>query len=98
MLPCVAASHWQNGRRDMGSAYYTGMRSAAWLLLAAGLLQAPMSMSDLMVKILYPTADAVFYIETRTPADAAGWADLQRQTRMLADAAKQLNAPRWARG
>lgn len=55
-------------------------------------------MSDLMVKILYPTADAVFYIETRTPADEAGWIDLQQQTRMLADAAAELAGPRWARG
>ena len=25
------------------------------------------SMSDLMVKMIYPTSDAVFYITTRTP-------------------------------
>ena len=74
------------------------MRPAGWLLLAAVLQQPPMSMSDLMVKILYPTADAVFYIETRTPTDEAGWTDLQHQTKMLADAAAELAAPRWARG
>lgn len=51
-----------------------------------------------MVKILYPTADAVFYIETRTPTDEAGWTDLQHQTKMLAGAAAELAAPRWARG
>ena len=57
-----------------------------------------MSLSDLMVKVLYPTADAVFYIETRTPADEAGWAELQKQTGMLSDAANELMSPRWARG
>src|SRR5919198_6677890 len=48
---------------------------------------APRTMSDIMVKVLYPTADAVFYIETRTPTDEAGWRQLQQQTRLLADAA-----------
>ena len=51
-----------------------------------------------MVKVLYPTADAVFYIETRTPTDEASWAQLQQQTRLLADAAVELTIPRWARG
>ena len=51
-----------------------------------------------MVKVLYPTADAIFYIETRTPSDEAGWAQLQQQTRLLADAAAELTIPRWARG
>jgi mono/diheme cytochrome c family protein len=59
--------------------------------------QAPRSMSDIMVKVLYPTADAVFYIETRTPTDEAGWQELQRQTRMLSEAAVELTTPRWAR-
>ena len=51
-----------------------------------------------MVKVLYPTADAVFYIETRTPTDDAAWGQLQQQTRLLADAAAELTIPRWARG
>jgi leucyl-tRNA synthetase len=28
-------------------------------------------MSDLMVKIIYPTSDALFYVESRTPKDEA---------------------------
>jgi hypothetical protein len=55
-------------------------------------------MSDIMVKVLYPTADAIFYIETRTPTDEAGWAQLQQQTRQLSEAAVELTIPRWARG
>jgi hypothetical protein len=57
-----------------------------------------MSLSDVMVKVLYPAGDAVFYIETRTPTDEAGWTALQRQTRLLSDAAALLMQPRWARG
>ena len=86
------------------------MRIAPWLLVAVGLpvaaaaapsprasasqAQAPRTMSDIMVKVLYPTADAVFYIETRTPTDEASWALLQQQTRLLADAAVELTIPR----
>ena len=51
-----------------------------------------------MVKVLYPTADAIFYIETRTPTDDASWAQLQQQTRQLSEAAGELTIPRWARG
>jgi hypothetical protein len=57
-----------------------------------------MSLSDVMIKVLYPTADAVFYIETRTPTDDAGWTELERQTRLLSDAAALLTAPRWSGG
>jgi len=90
------------------------MRIARWLLVAVGLpvaaaaapsppasasqAQVPRTMSDIMVKVLYPTADAIFYIETRTPTDEASWAQLQQQTRLLADAAVELTIPRWARG
>ncbi len=74
------------------------MRLAAGLLVALGLIQPTMSLSDIMVKILYPTADAVFYIETRTPVDETGWRELERQTQMLSDAAQELVTQRWARG
>src|SRR5262245_24531067 len=75
--------------------------AAASALLAPAAAQTPApprSMSDIMVKVLYPTADSVFYIETRTPADEAGWQKLQQETRLLADAAVELTIPRWARG
>lgn len=47
-------------------------------------------MSELMVDILYPAGDAVFYIETRTPTDSEGWALLQLQTLALAETANLL--------
>jgi hypothetical protein len=55
------------------------------------------SMSELMVDILYPAGDAVFYIETRTPEDSDGWAALQMQTLMLAETANLLMMPDRAR-
>lgn len=51
------------------------------------------TMSELMVDILYPAGDAVFYIQTRTPTDSEGWASLQMQTLMLAEVANLLMTP-----
>jgi hypothetical protein len=55
------------------------------------------TMSELMVKIIYPTSDAVFYITTRTPSDEAGWNELQMKTLMLAESANLLMSPPHAR-
>jgi len=55
------------------------------------------SMSELMVDVLYPAGDAVFYIETRTPEDSDGWALVQAQTLMLAEVANLLMMPERAR-
>jgi cytochrome c553 len=85
------------------------MRSIAWLLLTASTLaQAPAeapairprpvgSMSDLMVRIIYPTSDAIFYIETRQPASDAEWGELQNKTLALAESANLLMMPGRAR-
>jgi len=71
------------------------MRFGPWAatLLGAAVLQ-PASMSDLMVNVIYPSSDAIFYIETRTPATDAEWRTLERQTHALADAAARLLAMR----
>lgn len=71
-------------------------------LLAATLVgQAPMqrigTMSDLMVHMIYPTSDAVFYISSRTPTTDAEWADLQAKTLTLAESANLLMMPGRAR-
>ena len=55
------------------------------------------TMSDLMVKIIYPTSDAVFYITTRTPANEVQWNELQAKTLMLAESANLLMMPSRAR-
>jgi cytochrome c556 len=55
------------------------------------------SMSDLMVKMIYPTSDAVFYITTRAPKTDAEWAELQTKTLTLAESANLLMLPGRAR-
>jgi hypothetical protein len=67
-------------------------------LSGAGLpLQRVGTMSELMVDIIYPTSDAVFYITTREPKDEAGWNELQGKTLMLAESANLLLMPGRAR-
>jgi hypothetical protein len=76
------------------------------LLLAGSILQpqAPppvmrpvATMSDLMVKVLYPASDAVFYITTRTPATDVEWNELEGRTLMIAETANLLMMPSRAR-
>lgn len=74
--------------------------------LAASAMQAPAAgptprpvgtMSELMVRLIYPTSDAVFYITTRTPQSEAEWGDLQAKTLTLAESANLLMMPGRAR-
>lgn len=51
------------------------------------------TMSELMIKIIYPTSDAVFYITSRTPTTEAQWVELQGKTLMLAESANLLMMP-----
>ena len=55
------------------------------------------SMSDLMVKIIYPSSDALFYIESRTPTTEAEWNVVEGQALMLAETANLLMMPGRAR-
>jgi hypothetical protein len=55
------------------------------------------TMSELMVKIIYPTSDALFYIESRTPKTEAEWGALEGQALMLAESANLLMMPGRAR-
>jgi hypothetical protein len=55
-------------------------------------------MSELMVHLIYPTSDAVFYITSRTPKTDAEWAELQAKTLTLAESANLLMMPSRARG
>src|SRR3954466_6254394 len=112
MLHRVSASHWQNGSNDTGR-YYTGMRMPAACLIAVlvgglsivGQSPAPQpgtgrnvgSMSELMIDVLYPASDAVFYIETRTPKNDVEWTEVQGKTLVLAESANLLMLPGRAR-
>ena len=55
------------------------------------------SMSQLMVHLIYPTSDAIFYILTRTPTSTAEWNALEGQALMLAESANLLMMPSRAR-
>jgi hypothetical protein len=50
-------------------------------------------MSQLMIHLIYPTSDAVFYIDTRTPTSEAEWSALEAQTLLLAESANLLLMP-----
>lgn len=56
------------------------------------------TLSELMVHLIRPTSDAVFYITSRTPATEAEWVVLQAQTLTLAEAGNLLLLPAHARG
>lgn len=79
------------------------MRTIGLLLLAgAGLAQAPSyqavgTMSQLMVNIIYPTSDAIFYVERTPPATDADWNTLRNQALMLAESGNLLMMPGRAR-
>jgi hypothetical protein len=55
------------------------------------------TMSELMVHLIYPTSDAVFYITSRTPTTDAEWVELQAKTLTLAESANLLMMPGRAR-
>lgn len=55
------------------------------------------TMSELMIHVIYPTSDAVFYVTTRTPTSDAEWGELQAKTLMLAESANLLMMPGRAR-
>ncbi len=65
--------------------------------IAAGAAAPVGTMSDLMIRVIYPTSDAVFYITTREPKNDAEWNDLQTKTLMLAESANLLMMPGYAR-
>lgn len=55
------------------------------------------TMSELMVHLIRPTSDAVFYITSRTPSTSEEWTTLQAQTLVLAESANLLLLPTHAR-
>jgi hypothetical protein len=51
------------------------------------------TMSELMVHLIYPTSDAVFYISSRTPTTDEEWGQLQAKALTLAESANLLMLP-----
>jgi cytochrome c556 len=81
------------------------MRTTAVLLLvliSAALAQAPefqpvATMSQLMVNIIYPSSDAIFYIERTAPKTDADWNAFKNQALTLAESGNLLMMPGRAR-
>jgi len=75
----------------LGAVLVTG---AAFLVGAAAQSPAPFqrvgSMSQLMVDIIYPTSDAVFYIDRQPPKTEKEWNDFRGQALMLAESGNLL--------
>jgi hypothetical protein len=59
--------------------------------------QPASTMSELMVNIIYPASDAIFYITTREPKTEAEWAELQGKALAVAESANLLMMPGRAR-
>lgn len=51
------------------------------------------SMIDLMVKVIYPTSDAILYISSRTPTSEEEWNALEGKAMMLAESANLIMMP-----
>ncbi len=75
------------------------MRYLSVFLLACGILaQTPVgTMSELMLKIVYPTSDAIFYVGHKAQKTEKDWQDLQASALTLAETANLLMSPDRAR-
>ncbi len=60
-------------------------------------MQPASTMSELMVKIIYPASDAIFYITTREPKTEVEWVELQGKALAVAESANLLMMPGRAR-
>jgi hypothetical protein len=81
----------------------TAMLFAAAMLGASQAAQSPAPIrpvgttSELMVTILRPASDAIFYVETRQPKDGDEWTRLEGQALMVAETANLMMLPGRAR-
>ena len=81
------------------------MRGVGLLLLGlagAALAQAPAykpvgSMSELMIRIIYPASDALFYVERDPPKTDVQWNQISSQALMLAESGNLMLMPNRAR-
>ncbi len=78
------------------------------LFTGAAIAQAPQApttsnfqpvanMSQLMIEIIYPTSNAIFYVERKPPQTQADWNDLKAAALTLAEAGNLLMMPSRAR-
>ncbi len=77
------------------------MRFAFILLAAAAAAQTPQTpaskpvatMSQLMLKVIYPYSDAIFYVEREAPKNESEWLALESKTLALAEIGNLLMSP-----
>jgi len=55
------------------------------------------TMSEIMIDLIYPTSDAILYVETRAPKNDVEWNELRAKTLTLTEAANLLMMPGRAR-
>ncbi|HEY7338533.1 MAG TPA: hypothetical protein VH639_26840 [Bryobacteraceae bacterium] len=75
---------------------------AIFLLAAAAFAQAPESrpvgtLSQLMIDVIYPTSNAIFYIERTPPQTEVDWEGVRQNALTLAESANLLMTPARAR-
>ena len=71
----------------------------------AGMAQAPVTetlksvgtMSELMLEVIYPTSDEIFYVDREEKKSTKDWNDLRRNALVLAESANLLMAENRAR-
>ncbi len=51
------------------------------------------TMSELMIKLMYPASDAILYVESRAPTNEVEWNALQAQALILAESANLIMMP-----
>jgi hypothetical protein len=83
------------------------MRILGWLLVGGiamthAVAQAPAykpvgNMSQLMVNMIYPSSDAIFYVDRKPPSNDAEWNALASQALILAESGNLLLMPGRAR-
>lgn len=55
--------------------------------------KAASNWSELMIDVIYPTSDDLFYIANDPPADEAAWSRIRRSALMMAEAGNLLMMP-----
>ena len=67
------------------------------ILATAAFAQPVGNMSQLMINIIYPTSDAIFYVDRDEPKNEVQWNALANQALMLAESGNLLLMPGRAR-
>jgi hypothetical protein len=68
----------------------TGLLATAAMAQAPTTFQPVGNMSQLMIDIIYPASDAIFYVDRDPPKNQKQWNDLRSQALMLAESGNLL--------